>query len=158
MQHRAALWITGAFHILPLWGVKAIASLIPIHLHLNKIGGRHHLQMAFLPKYHTFNSLMDDHYSKKAKSHCLSMSKMIDKQQYRIKSSIIDFNNQLNKAFPTFDKLHKELSLVFKLVDNFLTCYCFYTVNWKTTEVNNTHLCFLNKIFEYYIFTKIKIL
>ena len=117
MQHRAALWITGAFHILPLWGVKAIASLIPIHLHLNKIGGRHHLQMAFLPKYHTFNSLMDDHYSKKAKSHCLSMSKMIDKQQYRIKSSIIDFNNQLNKAFPTFDKLHKELS-------------CFQTSRW----------------------------
>ena len=34
MQCRAALWITRAFRISPLEGVKAIAGLVPINLHL----------------------------------------------------------------------------------------------------------------------------
>jgi len=42
---------------------------------------------------HGLNSLINNHHSKKAKSHCLSMSKIIDKQQYKIKSLIVDSNN-----------------------------------------------------------------
>ena len=30
MQQKAALWITGAFHIFPIWGIKAITGFIPI--------------------------------------------------------------------------------------------------------------------------------
>jgi len=43
MQRRAALWITGAFHTSPSEGIEAIAGLIPIMLHLQKLNGRHHL-------------------------------------------------------------------------------------------------------------------
>ena len=43
MQQRTALWITGAFCISLTQEVKAIASLIPIHFHLDKLIGRHHL-------------------------------------------------------------------------------------------------------------------
>jgi len=40
MQHGAAIWIMGAFHTLPMDGIKAIARLIPIHLHLKKLYDR----------------------------------------------------------------------------------------------------------------------
>jgi len=34
MQRRAAIWILGIFHTLSSFGIEAITSLIPIHLHL----------------------------------------------------------------------------------------------------------------------------
>src|SRR5690242_19843376 len=37
MQHRAALWITGAFRTSPTSGVESLAGLIPIQLHLCKL-------------------------------------------------------------------------------------------------------------------------
>ena len=40
MQCRAVLWITRAFHISPSYGIKAIAGLIPILLHLKKLIGQ----------------------------------------------------------------------------------------------------------------------
>jgi len=40
MQQRAALWITVAFRTSLILDVKAIARLIPIHLHLKKLYGR----------------------------------------------------------------------------------------------------------------------
>ena len=43
MQRRAALWIVGAFKISPSLGVEAIAGLIPINLHLQKLSSRSQL-------------------------------------------------------------------------------------------------------------------
>jgi len=40
MQRRAALWILGVSQTFPSIGIKAIAGLIPINLHLQKLGGR----------------------------------------------------------------------------------------------------------------------
>ena len=40
MQHRAAIWITRAFCTLLTDSIKAIAELIPIHLHLKKLYDR----------------------------------------------------------------------------------------------------------------------
>jgi len=40
MQRRDTLWITGVFCILPSWEVEAIASLILIHFHLDKISSQ----------------------------------------------------------------------------------------------------------------------
>ena len=37
MQRRATLWITGVFRTSPTLGVKAIAGLVPIYLHLKKL-------------------------------------------------------------------------------------------------------------------------
>ena len=34
MQQRATIWILGAFHTFPIISIEAIASLIPIYLHL----------------------------------------------------------------------------------------------------------------------------
>ena len=86
------LWITGAFHTSPLWKVKAIVSLIPIHLHLNKISRRHYLRVIFLLQQHTLNSLLNKYHVKKAKPYYLSMGYFTYKQCSKIKSLIIDTN------------------------------------------------------------------
>ena len=107
--------------------------------------------MAYLPKQYTLDSLIEDHHSKKAKLHCLSISKLTNKQWYKIKSSIVDFNSWLNKVFPAFNKPHKELSSSFRLVDNFPNYYSFHTVNWKNTKVKNAYIYLLNKIYDDFI-------
>ena len=43
MQRRVAIWILGAFKTFPSSGVKTIAGLIPINLHLKKLSGRSQL-------------------------------------------------------------------------------------------------------------------
>ena len=49
MQWRAAIWITGAFYMLPTADIKAISSLIPVHLHLKKLYNRFLLKGFLLP-------------------------------------------------------------------------------------------------------------
>ena len=43
MQRHTVIWILGTFKTFPSCGVEAIASLIPIKLHLQKLGGRSQL-------------------------------------------------------------------------------------------------------------------
>ena len=119
MQRRAVLQITEVFCILPLQKVEATTGLIPIHLHLNKISGQHCLQIASLSKQHVINSLLDKHHSKKATPHYMSATHLMPKQHIKIKSSIMDTNNHLNKVFPSFNSLNKELSPGFQLIDIF---------------------------------------
>jgi len=52
MQRRAALWIVGTFKMSPSIGVEAITGLIPINLHLQKIGGRSQLRVHLLLSNH----------------------------------------------------------------------------------------------------------
>jgi len=40
MQRRAAIWILGAFKSSPSEGIEAIAGIIPIKFHLQKIAKR----------------------------------------------------------------------------------------------------------------------
>jgi len=40
MQRRAAIWILGVFKTSPSYSIEAITGLIPIKLHLQKLGGR----------------------------------------------------------------------------------------------------------------------
>ena len=76
------------------------------------------------------------------------MSSLTAKQHYKIKSSIVDSNNHLNKVLSFFNRLHKELMPKFWLVDNFSDCFSFYIVNCKDIEVKNAYLCTLDKIFD----------
>ena len=57
------------------------------------------------------------------------MSQFTAKQQLKIKSPIVDTN--LNKVFPTFNSLNKELSPSFCLIDTFYDCFSFHLVNRK---------------------------
>ena len=60
MQHKAALWILGAFCTSPTGGIEALAGLIPIHLHLKKLVKRSCLRAATLPSQHALMSLLSE--------------------------------------------------------------------------------------------------
>jgi len=59
MQRRAAIWILGAFKTSPSYGIEALAGLIPINLHLQKLGSRFQLRAYKLPSSHLICSLID---------------------------------------------------------------------------------------------------
>ena len=151
IQQKAVLWITDIFYTLLSWELEVIAGLIPIHMHLDKISRRYYLQVASLPQQHALNSLMDKHYSKKTKFHHLSIAYLICKQWSKIKSSIVDTNNYLNKVFPLFNRLYKELSPGFHLANMFPNHFSFHTVNYKNTNTKTAYCNKLNKIFEEFL-------
>ena len=82
-----------------------------------------HLHVASLPKQHAINFLLNRHYSKNTKPHCMATSQFMIKQWLKIKSSIVDTNNHLNKVFSTFDSLNRELSSGFYLINTFPDCF-----------------------------------
>ena len=106
--------------------------------------------MATLSKQHAINSLLDEHYLKKAISYYLLMGSLTNKQYFKVKSLIVDSNNHLNKVNLFFYKCYKELSFGFWLVNNFSNCFSFYILIYKVihkdTESINSHIHSLNKI------------
>jgi len=58
IQQRATIWITGTFHTLPTWGIKAITELILIYLHIQKISRRHQLCISSLSTNHVINFIL----------------------------------------------------------------------------------------------------
>ena len=59
MQRRAILWILGTFWVSPSFGIEAIASLIPIYLHLKKLSSRSQLRAHTLLNNHILWSLLE---------------------------------------------------------------------------------------------------
>jgi len=57
----------------------------------------------------------------------------------------------LNKIFPIFDRLHKELSFGFYLVDIFPNCFSLHTVNHKNTNAKTVYHNKLNEIYEEFL-------
>jgi len=94
------------------------------------------------------NTLLDKQHSKKAKPHCMATVHLMYKWYLKIKSLIIDTNNCLNKVFPFFNSLNKELSLGFHLVNNFSDHFSFYSVNQKDANTIITHQNKLDSIYE----------
>jgi len=74
IQRRATIWILGAFKTSPLEGIEAIAGIIPIKFHLQKLAERSLICSFKLPANYIIRDLMDDlpHQSKKPNSHAVS--------------------------------------------------------------------------------------
>ena len=60
MQRRAAIWFLGAFKTSPLEGIEALAGIIPIRFHLQKIAKRSQIRPFKLPDNHILKNLLDD--------------------------------------------------------------------------------------------------
>ena len=68
MQRRAAIWILEAFKMSPSEGIKALAGIIPIKFHLQKLANHSLIQLFKLPENHIIKNLMDD------SPHCTNIS------------------------------------------------------------------------------------
>ena len=131
-----------------IWRIKTIAGLVSIHLHLHKIRSQQQLRTMSLPSNHTINLLLEKRHSKNSMLYYLFLKKLMSKQQLKVKSSIVDTNNCLNKIFPSFNSLYKELSSGFKLVDNFPDYFSFHIVNCKDKNIKKAHFHKLDKNFK----------
>ena len=106
MQRRAALWIVGTFKMSPLMGVEAITGLIPINLHLQKIGGRSQLRVHLLLSNHILWSLMSPSLEFLPYQHILLLNSLTRRQHGLIKDHIIDMENHFNKVLLSFDPIN----------------------------------------------------
>jgi len=131
---------------LPSLGIEAIASLIPIHLHLQKLSERIQLQTYSLLPNHIINSILEVRHSFNKEHHLLSMENITTKQKLKIKESIIDANNRLNGIFKSFDLFNREFSPINRLVDLFSSYISFLCLDRRSISFRKSHIRKLKKV------------
>ena len=150
IQWRAVLWITGVFWTLPSEGIEAIAGLIPINLHLQKLNSRYHLPYASIPPSHTINLLLDSHHFKNQPPYRATTSKLTMKQQANLKSPIKDINERLNSARNVrncFNPLQPLFTPGSRIVDYFSSRISFYSPSSSSDKDLHQHFQSLNLAF-----------
>jgi len=143
MQRRAATWILGAFKTSPLEGLEALAGLIPVKYHLQKIAKRSQIRPSKLPKNHILNILMDDS-SHKLNPH--NMGSLTHRQKVLTKGHLIDSKFKSYGIFPSFSPLDPEFTPGQRIIDNFSDRFSFNLANKKEKEKNNHHAQELDEI------------
>ena len=126
LQRRATLWILGAFKISLSLGIEAIARLIPINLHLQKLSGRLQLWAHSLPLNHILHSLMENKSNTPSQQHSLLLNSLTKHQHELIKGHLVDMDNCFNEVFPSFDPLNPEISPGSRIIDIFSSWFSFH--------------------------------
>ena len=103
----------------PLEGIKVIADLIPIRLHLQKLMDRSQLCTLTLPLNHFIQTLMDLPFSSPKHQHPVSLKSLTSHQRSNVKGHLVNSNNKLYRIFSSFSPLHPELYLGSRIIDNF---------------------------------------
>ena len=120
------LWILGAFWTSPTAGIEAIASLIPIHLHLKKLYNRFHLQGFSLPLNYIIKLILSPDRSTEHILHSLSLKHLTPKWRLCLKSPLINIKNRNNKFLSSFSPFNHEFSPENQLKDSFPDCFSFH--------------------------------
>jgi len=126
MQRRAAVWILGAFKTSPLEGIEALAGLIPVKSHLQKIAKRSQIRPFKLPKSHILNNLMNDS-PLQYNSH--NIGSLTHQQKTLTKGHLIDSKVKSYGIFPSFSPLDPEFIPGQHIIDNFSDHFSFNLVN-----------------------------
>jgi hypothetical protein len=119
MQHRAVLWITGAFCTSPVGGVGALAGLIPINLHLQKLVAQSSYWIATLSPTHPLAALAHQPGSKRVTQHRHSIARLGYNTCLQVHSS---FAKAVHACYPLnepFDADADEARLGHRLMDLF---------------------------------------
>jgi len=125
MQRRAAIWILGAFKTSLSYGIEAIAELVPIKLHLQKLGRRSQLRDHNLSPNHLVRSLLDSQYNTLPTHNFIPFNSLTNQQCSLIKGYVVNMANRFNECFPSFIPLHSEFSPGLRVIDNFSDCISF---------------------------------
>ena len=137
MQRRAAIWILGAFKTSPLEGIEALAGLIPVKSHLQKIAKRSQIRPFKLPKNHILNNLLDDSPHQSNSFNYYNMGSLTNQQKVLTKGHLIDLKFKSYGIFPSFSPLDPEFAPGHCIVDNFSNRLSFNLANKKEKEKNN---------------------
>ena len=138
IKRRDAIWILETFRTLPTDSLEAIAGLIPIKFHLQKLTSRSQLRSATLLENHLIRTLMDNPLNMCNKPSPLSINTLTECQKNTVKGHLIDSNNKLFGVFPSFSPLNSEFNPGSRIVDIFSDQVSFNLAN----KVKSNKLCF----------------
>jgi len=110
MQRRATIWILGAFKTSPLEGIEALAGLMPIRFHLQKIAKRSLIQPFKVLENHILNKLLDDNPPKSKSLNSHSIGSLTNRQKSLTKGHLIDSSIKSHGIFSSFSPLDPEFS------------------------------------------------
>ena len=119
----------GAFKTSSLLGIKAIASLIPINLHLIKIGGRSQLMVHVLPSNHILHTLIGHNSISPSYQYALLLISLMRRQQNLIKGHIVNMDNCFNEVFSSFNPINPEFSPSNRIIDTYTKHFSFHFFN-----------------------------
>ena len=141
MQRRAAIWTLEAFKSLPSEGIEAIAEIIPIKFHLQKIAKRLQIRPSKLPINHILRSLMDDSPPSSTTLNPHKISSLTNRQRTLTKGHLTDSYNKSHGIFPSFSPISIEFSPGNRIINDFSDQFSFNLVNRKEKmKVNNRAL------------------
>jgi len=138
IQRRAAIWILGTFKISSSEGIEAIAGLINIKYHLQKLAGRSQIYSAALPANHLIRTFMNDHSNNHPSSNPHSINSLTNCQKTIAKSHLINSNNKLYGIFPAFSPLHPEFKLGSRISDQFSDRFSFNLASKEKNRQKHT--------------------
>jgi len=138
MQRRAAIWILGAFKSSPLEGIEAIAGLIPIRFHLQKISKRSLICPFKLPTNHILKNLLNDDPPSVKSSNSHNIGSLTNHQKSLFKGHLNDAHSKLLGIFPSFSPCDPEFSPGNRIVDSFSNRFSFNLTNKKVENYNKT--------------------
>ena len=134
MQRRAAIWILGAFKTSPSEGIEAIAGIIPIRFHLQKIARRSQIRPFKLPTNHILRNLIDDSPPLFISPNPHSIGSLTNRQKNITKDHLIDSCNKSYGIFPSFSPLNQEFVPGSRIIDIFSDHFSFNLVTKKEKE------------------------
>ena len=125
----------GAFRTSPTNGLKAIAGLIPIKLHLHKLTNRSQLRSATLPKSYLIKTLIENTPNTYTKPPLHSINSLTNCQKNSIKDHLVDSYNKLYRIFPSFSPLNSELNPGSRVIDIFQGRFSFNLSNKAKNDI-----------------------
>jgi len=136
MQRRAATWILGAFKMSPLEGIKALAGLMPIRFHLQKVSKRSLIRPFKLPTNHILKNLLNDDPPFVKSSNTHNIGSLSNRQKSLFKGHLHDAHSKSLGIFPSFSPIDPEFSPGNRIVDTFSNRFSFNLVNKKVKNYN----------------------
>jgi len=134
MQRRAAIWILGAFKTSPLESIEAIAGIIPIRFHLQKITRRLQIRLFKLSTNHILRKLIDNSPSLSNNPNLHTVGSLTNRQKNIAKGHLIDSCSKVYGIFPSFSPLNPEFFSGSCIMDNFSDHFSFNLVNKKEKD------------------------
>ena len=134
MQRRAAIWILGTFKTSPSEGIEALAGIIPIRFHLQKLANCSLIWPFKIPENHIIQSLMNDSPHRSNSSNPHTIGSLTNHQRNIIKGHIIDSKTKSYGIFPSFTPLHQEFTPGHHILDKFSDHFSFNLVDKKEKD------------------------
>ena len=139
IQRRATIWILEAFKTLPSEGIEAIAGIIPIKFHLQKIAKRSQIRPFKLPANHILRNLLDESPPLSNTSNSHNIGSLTNHQRTLTKGHLINTCIKAYRIFPSFSPLNPKFFPGHHIIDNFSDRFSFNLVNKKEKEINKIH-------------------